>query len=521
MLTIPEGPDASDSDARSDSSDSSAAAEEDSSQSTACTSLTPLSSKPSPRFPSQLKTIHCSYPDCAKTFNRPANLAQHLRSHSNTRLFKCPHTPCPKDFLRESHLKHHIKSQHSDVRDYLCDWPGCGKSFVTGTRLRRHHAAHEGQEPFRCHFKDCGELFRKHGTLQKHITVVHEGKSPFICRVLNRQGEECGAGFDGAGKLKSHEGRVHGDKRFWCAMCSSVATAKEIGIGQQDTPDGFSTYAELQAHIGIEHAPTCEACGLQCKSQRALKSHIDIVHGPLDMDERRKHVCVEPGCGRAFTKRGNLNVHVRTIHGQKKFVCGGVDRNILKNIADWDGSGACGRILSTKQSLEGHIRTFHVGLSNSQRNTDQSRVGCQKIRKKPIPTLVRLTGAGYEDESGRDITCLMSDCKYRFMRNYDLEVHLSYHHGLSNHEVERRWTEREQLVSRFTWDGSLVLASGEDAETESALDQQFGTEGIQSAFQKGPAERLDSGREISKEVHGTDFECQQDQDVEMIDPTLR
>lgn len=392
---------------------------------------------------------------------------------------------------------------------------------MTGTRLRRHRAAHEGQEPFRCHVKDCGQVFRKHGTLQKHITMVHEGKSPFICKVLNRHGEECGAGFDGAGKLKSHEGRVHGDKRFWCAMCSSAATAKEAGIGQQDSPGGFSTYAELQAHIGIEHAPTCEVCGLQCNTQRALKSHIDIVHGPLDVDERRKHVCLEPGCGRAFTKQGNLNVHVRTIHGQKKFVCGAVDISSLRNIADWDGSGACGRVLSTKQSLEGHIRTFHVGLSNPRKNTENSLVDGKKIRKKQIPALVRLTGAGYEDESGRDISCLMPNCKYRFVRDYDLEVHLSFHHGLSNSEMESRWTERQKLVSRFTWDGSLVLASGEDAEIEHALAEQFGREGIQSTFQKGHAERSDSGTETLKKVHGADFQCQQDQNVEMIDPILR
>ena len=517
-LTVPTGSDASDSDERSESS---AATEKDSFYSNISTPITSFSSKPSPRFPSQSKTIQCSFPGCEKTFNRPANLAQHLRSHSNTRLFKCPHTPCPKDFLRESHLKHHVKSQHSDVRDYLCDWPGCEKSFVTGTRLRRHRAAHEGHEPFQCDVNDCGQVFRKHGTLQKHITMVHEGKSPFVCRIINREGAECGAGFDAAGKLKSHEGRVHGDKRFWCTLCSSTAATREVDLGQEGASDGFSTYAELQAHIAIEHAPSCEECGLRCKSQRALKSHIDIVHGPLGLDERRKHVCVEPGCGRAFTKRGNLNVHVRTIHGQKKFVCGGMDLSTLKNIAEWDGSDACGRVLSTKQSLEGHIRTFHVGLSCSRKKTDSSIAGRKKPRNKPISALVRLTGAGYGNECGRDISCLMPNCEYRFMRDYDLEVHLSFHHGLSNSEMESRWTEWGNLASRSTWDGSLVLASHEDLETEHALDTLFGMEGIQSYVQKGSAERSDLGPDILKEAHGDDFQCQQDQAMEMIDPTLR
>lgn len=407
------------------------------------------------------------------------------------------------------------------MRNYLCDWAGCGKSFVTGTRLRRHRAAHEGKEPFRCDIEACGQVFRKHGTLQKHITVVHEGKSLFVCKVLNRQGEECGAGFDTAGQLKSHEGRDHGDKRFWCTMCSSASSTRERDFDQEGAEHGFSTYTELLAHIDIEHAPTCEACGLQCKSQRALKSHLDIVHGPLGVDERRKYACGEPGCGRAFTKKGNLNVHVRTTHGQKRFICGSVDLSCLKNIADWDGSNACGQALSTKQSLEGHIRAVHLGLSHSWRNADNLITERKKPRSKPIPTLVRLTGAGYDNESGRDISCLMPNCKYRFMRNYDLEVHLSFHHGLSSHELESRWTERENLVPRWTWDGSMGLTSREELEIDHALDMQCAMEGIQKTLPEGHVERSDSGVEQLKKANVDGCQGYQDQEVDMIDPILR
>ena len=346
--------------------------------------------------------------------------------------------------------------------------------------------------------------------------MVHEGKRPFVCRAVNGQGEECGAGFDAAGKLKSHQGRVHGDKRFWCTICSSTAVARESNDGEGDTQDGFSTYAELQAHIGIQHAPTCEECGLQCKSHRALKSHVDIVHGPSGVDERRKHACGEPGCGRAFTKKGNLNVHVRTIHDQRKFVCGDVDRSLLKNVAGWDGSNACGQALSTKQSLEGHIRAAHLGLSSSRRNTDDLTAERKKTRSRAVSTLVRLTGAGYDRESGRDISCMMPNCEYRFTRDYDLELHLSFYHGLSNDEMESRWT-----AFRSTWDGSLILASGEDLEAEHVLDMQFGMAGIQAGFQEEHVAIQESGAEHMMEEKGDEFHAQRDHDVEMIDPTLR
>lgn len=387
--------------------------------------------------------------------------------------------------------------------------------------MRRHRAAHEGKEQFRCVIEPCGQVFRKHGTLQKHIIIVHEGKSPFICRVLDDRGEECGAGFDVAGKLKSHEGRIHGGKRFWCTVCSSAPIPRETDLGQEGTKDGFSTYTELQDHISVKHAPTCETCGLQCKSQRALKSHIDIVHGPLGVDERRKFACDESGCGRTFTKRGNLNVHVRTVHAEKRFVCGGTDLSSLKNVAEWDGLNACGQAMSTKQSLEGHIRTAHLGLPHSRKKTDTS-LAERKTRKKPISTLVRLTGAGYENESGRDISCLLPDCSFRFIRDYDLEVHLTFHHGLSNNQMESLRSGSETLVSRLAWDGSLV---SEDFETEHALDMQFnnesGMEGIQATCQEGSMKRLDLGADHVKEANMEGFQGQADQDIDMLDPMLR
>ncbi|KAI4158903.1 MAG: hypothetical protein L6R39_000462 [Caloplaca ligustica] len=400
------------------------------------TPLTPFSPKDSPRFPSDLKTHLCTYPNCGKAFNRPAKLSLHILSHTKSRPFVCPHQPCTKDFQRQSHLKHHIKSAHSDVRDYVCGWEGCGKSFITATRLKRHHGAHEGREKFKCAVFGCGQTFRKHVTLQKHIITVHEGRKAYECEQKDEDGIVCGQGFDTLGKLQAHEGRVHGGKRFWCSICTSD-TFPQLA---EDDPAAFSTYAELQGHIKVYHPLRCDNCGQVCHSQRDLKSHIEVRHGKSILDERKTHVCPETDCGRAFTKKGNLNVHIQSAHKAKKYICGQVDLETLNKVEGWDGSDACGRPLSTKGSLENHIRTVHLGMGKRRSQST--------VEVIPVPAntqggydlnIMKLTGVGYEQYSGRHIPCQVPDCQFRFSRAYDLQVHLELRHNLPVHEA-KAWT---------------------------------------------------------------------------------
>lgn len=419
---------------------------------TSNTPLTPVSPNPSPRFPSELKNHSCSYLNCGKAFNRPAKLAQHMLSHTKFRPFVCPHKPCTKDFLRQSHLQHHIKSAHSDVRDYTCEWDGCGKSFITATRLKRHHATHEGREKFTCNIDGCGQTFRKHGTLQKHVKTVHEGKKAFECQFLGEDGNLCGQGFDTLGKLRAHEGRVHGGKRFWCSMCFSDTTGRETAIEQlsREGTAGFSTYTELQEHMKINHPPQCETCGLNCNSQRELKNHIEVRHGVSSLDERRTHVCQESGCGRAFTKRGNLNVHIQSAHKAKKYICGDKRLESLNNVDGWDGANACGRELSTKGSLESHIRTAHMGMGRRRsRNRKRQASDASKKQNAHDMNLLKLTGVGYEEYCGRHIPCLIPECGFRFGRLYDLQIHLISRHGLSESEATSSTVGVDDRSSRW------------------------------------------------------------------------
>ena len=420
------------------------------------TPLTPFSPNASPRHPSDIHKIHrCKFEDCYKSFNRPAKLAQHLRSHTNTRPFLCPHALCTKDFLRESHLKHHVKSAHSDVRDHVCEWEGCGKSFVTATRLKRHHATHEGREKFKCIIAGCGQPFRKHSTLQRHMIVVHEGRKPFICKASNVDDMECGAGFDTEGQLKAHAGKVHELNNFLCTICPPKFRST---LGNSILDPGhasFSTRTALREHIEIEHPPTCVEHGREYQTLRDLKSHLEIRHGSFDESEANS--CHEGECERGFAKKGSLEMLLQSNHDPTLFVCGGIDPSTLSRVARWDGTNCCGEFLTTKASLEDHIRTAHQELAPFHNYHTKHGILDGSCGKHHVSVLTRLTGADYEEQSGRHIPCEMLGCNYRFLREYDLEIHLRSRHGLVVPGVKGKLHDQQTLQGPQTLAAKRVV----------------------------------------------------------------
>jgi general transcription factor IIIA len=402
------------------------------------TPLTPFS--PPRKFPSDQKTIKCTYDGCTKTFNRPARLRAHLRSHTQERPFVCSYEGCDKSYLEEKHLKQHIKGSHTHEKSHQCEWEGCGKSFLTATRLRRHQDAHQGNERFKCTaYPPCAQTFRKHQTLQRHIRAEHLGLDPFVCSHVDPDTKEaCNLGFDSAGALRKHEDRTHGALRFWCDECSTL---------EEDRRQGFRTQVELMRHIRTEHS-NCIFCDLKCSSQAELERHIELQHSNGTGDIKIEHTpstalpCTYFGCNKTFTKKSNLQAHIRGIHLGKRFSCSADPTVTFKDaeLASWNGMDACGQDFSTKANLEDHIRTQHLDLP-SKINSKRARVSKKAKLEEVVEegAIGQLTGLGYET---RQISCTVAGCEWRFMREYDLEQHLLSKHQAASTTVDTRGIEQ-------------------------------------------------------------------------------
>lgn len=335
--------------------------------------------------PCRQKTLKCPYEGCDKAFNRQARLDEHIRSHTNSRPFTCPHPPCTKAFLRASHLKHHVKSAHTDIRDYKCTWHGCDAKFATGTRLRRHVQAHEVKEKFTCHgYPGCNQTFRKQETLDRHILSAHKNIKPFQCTELDsRTGLPCTKAYDTAENLRTHQRSKHDPTRFSCSECIAknaaiAANAEEVDPEELEEAF-FATYGEFQAHVAEKHPPTCSFCPTSFGTNKELTRHLEIQHGILTnkaSDNVAVFPCTHPGCGKQFTKKGNLNVHVKTVHDNKRdFVCGKTEITLPEEVANQKEVVVygCNRSFTSKASLEEHVRTAHLGLESKRALREKKR----------------------------------------------------------------------------------------------------------------------------------------------------
>jgi uncharacterized C2H2 Zn-finger protein len=347
----------------------------------------------SSKLPRQRQKVHqCTFEDCDKVFDRKARLEDHLRSHNNERNYKCPIALCEKTFLRDSHLKHHVKNQHTEIRDYHCTWEGCNSSFTTGTRLRRHVASHEAKENFRCRgFAGCDQTFRKQKTLDRHILTVHKGIKPFPCTEKDPvTGDLCNKAYDTAENLRSHIRAKHDTDRFSCEICRFYNAIILANTGDPEDskirPANFPTYALLQEHNAKFHPPNCHLCPTSFITNKELTRHLELQHGILSEKKKKAATeessvltCTFPGCGKQFSKKGNLNVHVKTVHENKRdFVCG---ETPLSAQIDEAGSlvnetvHGCGRSFTSKASLEEHVRTAHLELPSKRMMREKKRKG--------------------------------------------------------------------------------------------------------------------------------------------------
>lgn len=407
-------------------------------------------------------------------------------------------------------MTRHFDSTHKNIRKYKCDWESCDKEFATAAHLKRHKKSHEKQEVFRCRdHPPCSETFRKKATLDAHIKTKHLDMKAYACSLIDETtGLPCTAAYNRESALRMHVGRFHSGNRYSCTICSpNEEVNSQDGFMSPAEPVGFPTYSALQAHMAEVHPPTCTMCHKQFASAATLKAHIEISHeGPSRGTHNFR--CTEPGCDRTFTKRGNLNVHVQSVHQKvKRFICGEVDlsKSSIPQVKNWDRAGGCGQSFGAKSSLEQHVQTQHLGQKLNRKHIRQAK---KQEKKKAAPSAASLlTGFGYGGD--RDVACVVSGCPYRFFRNYELRVHLrGAPHHFSDEQIDEMILDRDDTYEpeeSYGLDGVEWWVRGANdvlnEQQPNPLDLDFDPR-IDPALHKGNAYGQDVGFDQNPQGHG-------------------
>ncbi|KAK3099790.1 hypothetical protein FSP39_009683 [Pinctada imbricata] len=227
------------------------------------------------------------------------------------RPFICDEPGCNKSYARAAHLSRHKLVTHTKfaiLEKFKCTEDGCTEEFSTKQNLKKHVKRKHEITRYQCPEEGCLRSFLKHQHLKVHMTE-HTGVNSFSC-----PHEGCGKSFQIPSRLKRHL-KTH--KGYTC---------KAEGCG-----DTFTTWTLLRKHVAQEHASahTCPECNKVFSQKQWLKMHVK-----LHQKSREMYVCPREDCGRSYLDQRNLAAHIRSYHENIRFPCtfGGCYRKFATEI---------------------------------------------------------------------------------------------------------------------------------------------------------------------------------------------
>ncbi|XP_039292961.1 uncharacterized protein LOC111044240 [Nilaparvata lugens] len=150
------------------------------------------------------KTIECHFADCVFTCRSVGELSNHLRTHSDLRLFRCEQ--CDYSAKTKQQLSRHAKTHNiGESKELQCS--ECQFKTKNATHLKRHAILHSGTKPYQC--PHCSYTCSLQENLRKHVlsTKKHVGKFLYSCQEIG-----CSYDSNSAKDFRVHLVQVHGQK---------------------------------------------------------------------------------------------------------------------------------------------------------------------------------------------------------------------------------------------------------------------------------------------------------------------